>query len=54
MEFSLDTLYDLEKDLSSVVGSVFGLDEGDLSKAVIMKKNKDVLANLVVCCWFAG
>ena len=49
MQFSLDNLYNLEKDLSSVFGSVFGSDEGDLSKAAIMRKNKDVLANLVLC-----
>ena len=36
MEFSLDTLYDPEKDLSSVFGSVFVSDVGDLSKPVIM------------------
>ena len=48
MQFSQDNLYNLEKDLSSVFGSVFGSDEGDLRKAAIMKKNKDVLANLVL------
>ena len=48
MDFSLNTLYDLEKELDSVFGSVFGANLERLSKSTVMKTDKGVLANLVV------
>ena len=47
MDFSLNTLYDLEKELDSVFGSVFEADLSRLGKTTIMKTDKGVLANLV-------
>ena len=48
MEFSLNALYDLENDLGAVFSSVFGAESHDLNKSIVMRNNKDVLANFVV------
>lgn len=48
MEFSLNTLYDLENDKGAVFSSVFGSDTCDLNKIIVMRINKDVSANFVV------
>ena len=47
LSFSFNTLYDLEKELDSVFGSVFEADLSRLGKTTIMKTDKGVLANLV-------
>ena len=48
VEFTLNALYDLENDLGAVFSSVFGADTSDLNKSIVMRNNKDVLANFVV------
>ena len=48
MEFSLNTLYDLEQELESTFGSVFDANPKHLNKSAVMKINKDVLASFVL------
>ena len=57
MDFSFNTLYDLEKELVSFLGLVFGADLESLIKTTAMKTDKGDLANRVVSVagrWCSG
>ena len=57
MDFSFNTLYDLEKELVSFLGLVFGADLESLIKTTVMKTDKGDLANRVVSVagrWCSG
>ena len=54
MDFSLDVLYNMEKEVDSVFGAVFGVDWTNISKAAVMKNDKErwqILFYLLLVFW---
>ena len=48
MDFSLESLYSVERDVDSVFGAVFGVNWSDVSKSTVTKLDKGTLSNLVL------